>query len=65
MKVNDQPIRKIYPSEEALDFVFRLIGEKTGIPVWKNAPVGHGPNYHALGMGRRYSIDSKGNLKLT
>jgi muramoyltetrapeptide carboxypeptidase len=64
MKVNDQPIRKVYPSEEALDFVFRQIGEKTGIPVWKNAPVGHGPNYHALGMGRRYSLDPKGKLKL-
>jgi muramoyltetrapeptide carboxypeptidase len=64
MKVNDRPIRKIYPSEEALDFVFRLIGEKIGIPIWKNAPVGHGPNYHALGMGLRYTLDSKGNLKL-
>jgi len=64
MKVNGEPIRKVYPSEEALDFVFRLISEKTGIPVWKNAPVGHGPNYHALGLGLKYSFDSKGNLKL-
>lgn len=64
MKVNDRPIRKIYPSDEALDYVFRLIGEKLKLPVWKNVPVGHGPNYHAIGLGQKYSLDSKGNLKL-
>jgi muramoyltetrapeptide carboxypeptidase len=64
MKVNQQPIRKIYPSDEALDFVFRSIGKKLNIPVWKNVPVGHGPNYHALSLGLNYSLDSKGNLKL-
>ncbi len=64
MKINDQPIRKVYPSEEALDFIFRLLGERLQIPIWKNAPVGHGPNYHALSLGRKYTLGVQGKLSL-
>jgi muramoyltetrapeptide carboxypeptidase len=62
MKVNDQPIRKTYPADEALDFIFRLLGEKLQIPIWKNLPVGHGPNYHAISLGRKYTLGTSGKL---
>lgn len=64
MNIDGKPIRKTYPSDEALDFVFRLLGERLKIPVWKNLPVGHGPNYHALSLGKRYQLSPNGKLTL-
>ena len=65
MKVDNQPIRKTYPSDEALDYVFRLLGERLQIPIWKNVPVGHGPNHHALSLGKRYTLGTNGKLSLS
>lgn len=64
MKINDHPIRKLYPAEEALDYIFRLLGEKLQIPIWKNLPAGHGPNFHALSLGRKYTLGVHGKLSL-
>jgi muramoyltetrapeptide carboxypeptidase len=65
MKINDQPIRKLYPADEALDYIFRQLGERLQIPIWKNVPAGHGPNFHALSLGRKYSLNPQGKLILT
>lgn len=64
MKINNQPIRKLYPADEALDFIFRSLGERLQIPVWKNLPAGHGPNFHALSLGRKYSLSPQGKLNI-
>ena len=64
LMTDSKPIRKLYPADEALDYIFRTLGEKLQIPIWKNAPVGHGPNYHALSLGRRYQLGPQGKLSL-
>jgi len=47
-----------------MDYVFRALGERLQIPIWKNAPVGHGPNHFALSLGRRYHLSKQGKLSL-
>ena len=64
LMTDNKPIRKLYPADEALDYVFRLFGEKLQIPIWKNVPAGHGPRYHALSLGKRYQLGPQGKLSL-
>lgn len=65
MKINHQPIRKLYPSDEALDYIFRLLGDRLQIPIWKNVPAGHGPNYHSITLGKKYTLSPNGTLSLS
>ena len=58
------PIRRIYPTSEAMDFVFQSLGERTGIPVFKGCPVGHGPNYHPLFLGKKHKLNKNGRFSL-
>ena len=60
-----KPIRALYPPHEALDYIFRSLGERTQIAVLKGVPAGHGPNYHPLFLGKKHQLKTTGELKLT
>jgi muramoyltetrapeptide carboxypeptidase len=57
-------IRKLYPPAESLDFIFRSLGERTRIPVLKGMPVGHGPNYFPLYLGKKHTLSMNGNFSI-
>lgn len=59
-----EPIRKILSPEEAFDFVFRSLGERTGIPVFKGCPVGHGANHRSLFLGKKHILNKNGRFSL-
>jgi muramoyltetrapeptide carboxypeptidase len=58
------PLRKAYPSDQALNFVFKSLGERNQIAVFKGLPVGHGPHYQSLYLGKKHSLSVKGEFKL-
>jgi muramoyltetrapeptide carboxypeptidase len=57
-------IRKLYAPEESLDYVFRSLGERTRIPVLKGVPVGHGPHYFPLYLGKKHTLSMNGNFSI-
>ncbi len=58
------PLRKIYPSDEAIDFVFRSLGDRLQLPVFKGVPAGHGPNFHSLFLGKKHALNKNGMFSL-
>jgi len=47
---------------EALDFVFRSLGERNRIAVFKGLPIGHGPNFYSIELGRKKSLKKNGKF---
>jgi muramoyltetrapeptide carboxypeptidase len=56
-------LRKIYTSDAALDFVFRGLGERNQIPVFKGVPAGHGPHFSPLYLGQKHSLTKAGKFQ--
>lgn len=57
-------LRKVHSPEEALDFVFKIVGERNKIAVFKGVPAGHGPNHHSLYLGQKHSLSRNGKFEL-
>jgi len=58
------PLRASYSTLEGLDFIFRPLGEKYRIPIYSGLPVGHGSSHHSLYLGRKHTLDRKGNFSI-
>lgn len=56
------PLRMPLPTPEALDFVFRSMGERNQIAVFKGLPVGHGPNFYSIELGSKVSLKKNGKF---
>jgi muramoyltetrapeptide carboxypeptidase len=56
--------RKVWDIAEGLIECFGRVAKKLGIPLAMGLPVGHGPNFHPLPLGARYSLSNDGSLKL-
>jgi muramoyltetrapeptide carboxypeptidase len=56
------PLRATYPDEKALGFVFSELSRRTKIPVAIGMPVGHGPNFHSITLGQRYTLTRDGRF---
>ena len=59
-----RPLRTIHHSAEALDFVFRSLGERLNLPVFKGVPAGHGPHFHPLFLGKKHRLLKNGKFAL-
>ena len=53
-------LREIYPSPIALDYVFRGVGERNKIPVFKGLPIGHGENHFSIFLGKKHELRLNG-----
>jgi muramoyltetrapeptide carboxypeptidase len=58
-------LRSSYSTPEGLDFIFRALGERLRIPVFSGVPAGHGSSHHSLYLGKKHTLDRKGNFSLT
>lgn len=58
------PLRTLHSPEVAFDFIFKGVGERNRIPVFKGLPVGHGPNHHSLLIGAKYGLSRSGKFGL-
>lgn len=58
------PLRKIHPSAEGLDFIFTTLGARLQIPIFKNCPVGHGPNHFPLFLGQKHELSKNGKFSV-
>jgi muramoyltetrapeptide carboxypeptidase LdcA involved in peptidoglycan recycling len=56
------PLRTAISSSEALDFVFSSLGERNQIAVYKGLPIGHGPNFHSISLGKKASLKKDGKF---
>jgi muramoyltetrapeptide carboxypeptidase len=59
-----KPLRKVQESEALLDEIFGEFSERTGVPVLKGLPAGHGPRYAPLPLGRKWCLEKSGRLSL-
>ena len=59
-----KPLRPTYEPEALLDEIFGEFSERTGIPVAKGLPAGHGPRYAPLPLGRKWRLERTGRLSL-
>ncbi len=57
-------LRSSYTTMEGLDFIFRAVGERNKIPVFSGLPVGHGSSHHSLYLGKKHTLDRKGNFSI-
>jgi len=57
-------LRTVHAPEETLDFIFRGVGERNQIPIFKGLPVGHGPNHHTLFLGQKHSLQKNGKFQI-
>jgi muramoyltetrapeptide carboxypeptidase len=55
-------LRTPLSSTEALEFVFHSLGERNGIPVYRDLPMGHGPNFYSMQLGRKANLKKDGKL---
>ncbi|MBS1960125.1 MAG: LD-carboxypeptidase [Bdellovibrionales bacterium] len=58
------PLRAAYPDQEALQFVFAELSRRTKIPVAFGIPAGHGPNFHSLYLGKKYTLKKNGEFEI-
>jgi muramoyltetrapeptide carboxypeptidase len=58
------PLRTLHSPEAAFDFIFKGVGERNRIAVFKGVPVGHGPNHHSLFLGKKHRLTRKGKFGL-
>lgn len=60
-----QPLRKTNNATESLHYIFNALGERTGIPIFSGAPIGHGENQSTLALGEKHLLNvTQGLLKL-
>lgn len=59
-----KPLRKVHESDALLDEIFGEFSERTGVPVLKGLPAGHGPRYAPLPLGRKWRLERSGSLSL-
>jgi muramoyltetrapeptide carboxypeptidase LdcA involved in peptidoglycan recycling len=59
-----KPLRKVFELDEALAEIFGAVGRRTGVPIARGLPVGHGPHYAALPLGAKYELAPAGKLRL-
>lgn len=57
-------LRKVYSSDEGLEYIFKNLGERLKIPVFKGVPAGHGPNFHSLYLGKKHRLKRNGKFSL-
>ena len=57
------PIRGRHTFEEGIDFVFKPLGERLGIPVFRGVPSGHGENHFPLYFGKVHSLQRNGKFR--
>ena len=55
-------LRSLYEPWEALDFVFRSLGERNQIAVFKGLPIGHGKNHFSLSLGKKHQLKKDGTF---
>ena len=60
-----RPLRTVHHAGEGLDFVFRSLGERLNVAIFKGLPVGHGPNFHSLFLGKKHRLQKNGKFTLT
>lgn len=58
------PLRKIYSTEAGLDYIFKDLGKRLEIAVFKGVPAGHGPHFHSLYLGKKHRLQRNGKLSL-
>jgi muramoyltetrapeptide carboxypeptidase len=59
-----KPLRKVFELNEAMKEIFAPIANRTGVPLARGLPVGHGPNYSPLPLGAMYELSPEGKLRL-
>jgi muramoyltetrapeptide carboxypeptidase len=59
-----KPLRKTFELDEAIREIYGAIGRRTGVPIARGLPVGHGPHYAALPLGATYELTPAGKFKL-
>jgi muramoyltetrapeptide carboxypeptidase len=59
-----KPLRTIHSSDAALDFIFKGLGERNQIAVFKGVPSGHGPNHQSLFLGKKHTLNKNGLFQL-
>ena len=57
-------LREVVPSNEALDFIFKGLGDRNKIPIFRGVPAGHGPNHHSLFLGQAHRLQKNGQFHL-
>lgn len=55
-------IREIFPPIEALEFVFKGLGERNKIPVFRGMPIGHGSNHCSIFLGKKHELRANGQF---
>ncbi|MBC7398050.1 MAG: hypothetical protein H7333_11455, partial [Bdellovibrionales bacterium] len=58
------PLRKIYSTQDGLNYIFKTLGERLGIAVFKGVPAGHGPNFQSLYLGKKHVLQKSGKFSL-
>jgi len=59
-----KPLRPTFSGDVLLKEIFGEFSVRTGIPVLKGFPAGHGPRYAPIPMGRRWRLEKSGRLSL-
>lgn len=58
------PLRRLYGDNEAMDEIFGTFSRRLRIPIAVGLPVGHGPHFAPLPLGRTYVLSPDGALWL-
>ncbi len=56
------PIRQVMPPQDALTYVFRALGERNQLPVFKGLPIGHGDQHFSVDLGRSHILRVDGTF---
>jgi muramoyltetrapeptide carboxypeptidase len=57
-----RPLRQGIPADEGLARIFRELGERLNLAVFRGVPAGHGNHHHALWLGKRHELSKSGRL---
>jgi muramoyltetrapeptide carboxypeptidase len=58
------PQRKVWDITDGLIECFGRVARRLGVQLAMGLPVGHGPNFHPLPLGARYTLTPDGSLRL-
>jgi muramoyltetrapeptide carboxypeptidase len=58
------PLRNTIPPEDGLNFIFQSLGKRLELPVFSGLPVGHGPHFFPLYLGKKHELKRSGVFRI-